>query len=244
MEEKNPFYGIKTYDNYTHLWQLTLFILFLQVLSAVLVYAAERVFKIRLEAFEAMIPALLVTAYVSWAVLDGLGVSRVEAWADWKAGAGKDLVTAFKYFCGYAGLILALIAAFYAAYYFIGDRFMTVMKPVADSSGKEELEAKAAALSRVRTLLVFFSACAAAPVAEELFFRRIVYASIRRKNGFWFSASAAGLLFALFHGAAAPVIFPVGIYLCWVYERERRLPVNIMLHSMVNFSVILFKVFS
>lgn len=244
MEEKNPFDGIKTYDNYTHLWQLTLFILFMQVLSMLAVLAAGHLFKIKLEIFEGMIPVLLVTAYVSSEVLDGLGVSRREAWQSWTAGAKGDLVKAFKYFWGYAAL-LGFMAAVLSAVYclFAGGSFEKLMKPVADSGAAFELAAQTAAASPLRVLFVLFSACVAAPVAEELFFRRIVYASLRKRKGFWASAFISGLLFSLFHGASAPVILPVGMYLAWVYERERRLPVNIMLHGMVNFCITLFRIF-
>lgn len=109
------------------------------------------------------------------------------------------------------------------------------MAPINASTEKESVMLKqAAAVSPLRVLFSVFSACVLAPLAEELYFRRIFYTTVRARNGFWFSAFWSGLFFALFHGAAAPLLLPVGIYFCWVYERERRLPVNIMLHSMVN----------
>ena len=78
-------------------------------------------------------------------------------------------------------------------------------------------------------------------VAEELLFRRILFAALRARKGFWASALISGLAFALFHGKTALLVFPVGVYLCWVYERERRLPVNILLHGLINLSVTAFK---
>jgi membrane protease YdiL (CAAX protease family) len=243
MQEKNPFEGIRTYDRYSSVWKLTAFILFVQVLMFVLVEVAGNLSGFKFDTYEAAIPVFIVTAYVSWKVLAGLGVSWRAAWTDWQANARADLLKAFKYYAGYAGLILAMILALGSAYYFWGDALAALMKPVAASSAEQELSMKTQSVSAIRFFLLLLSACAVAPVVEEVFFRRIVYTTLRVKRGFWFSAFWSGLLFALFHGGAAPVTFPVGIYLCWVYERERRLPVNIMLHAMINFSATLYKTF-
>lgn len=243
MEEKNPFADIKTYDNYTHLWQLTAFILFLQVVVSLFMALIDRRAGLNFNPFEAIIPALLVTAYISWVVLDGLGVSPRVAWTDWNANVRKDLVKAFKYFAGYAGVLCSMVVVLGAAWYFIGDGFEKMLQSVSDSSDRQESIVKTAAGNPLRLVALFFSACAVAPVAEELFFRRIIFASLRKKSCFWQSAIVSGSLFAIFHGGQAPVILPVGIYLCWVYERERRLPVNIMLHGMSNFVIILSQVY-
>jgi len=243
MPQKNPFEGIKTYDRCSHAWKLAAFILFIQVLVFILVEVAGNLSGLKFDTYEAAIPVFIVTGYVSWTVLKGLGVSWRAAWADWQANAGADLRKALKYYAGYAGLILAMIIALGSAYYFWGDALAALMKPVSASSAGQELSVKTQSVSVIRFFLLLLSACAVAPVVEEVFFRRIVYTTLRVKRGFWFSAFWSGLLFALFHGGAAPVTFPVGIYFCWVYERERRLPVNIMLHAMINFSAVLYKTF-
>lgn len=243
MEQKNPFEGIKTCESYTRVWALTLLVFLLQGLAMVLTYSAAHFFGFQARGLEVFLPSLIVTVYVCWAVLTGLGVSWRAALADWNAGAVKDLLKALKYFWGYAGIIAALFLVFGASYYFWGDDFARFTKPLSDSGGSTEAAAKSAASGQLRLFLMFFSACVAAPVAEELFFRRIMYTALRARNGFWASASVSGAVFALFHGWSAPVIFPVGVYFCWVYERERRLPVNIMLHGLVNLCVTLYKTF-
>jgi hypothetical protein len=134
-------------------------------------------------------------------------------------------------------------AVLLAAYYLFGNRAEAVMKPLSDANGVENGLLKGITQGSVpRLLLVLFSACVLTPVVEEVFFRRIVFVTLRLRKGFWFSAFWSSLLFSLFHGLAAPVILPVGLYLCWVYERERRLPVNIFLHAFVNLSMITLKV--
>ncbi len=243
MEEKNPFDGIKTCGNFSQLWRLTALIFLCQVAASTAVAFFERRSGIELSPFEAMIPALLATALISRVLLAGLGVSRRAALADWSRGAASDLKKAFKYFAGYLLVLICVLAVLLAAYWFLGDGLAKVMKPLSDKNVREDgLLQGVAAVSRLRFLLVLFSACALAPAVEEIFFRRIVYSAIRLKKGFWFSAFWSGLLFAVFHGAAAPVILPAGMYLCWVYERERRLPVNILLHSLINLSMLALKV--
>ncbi|HAT71862.1 MAG TPA: hypothetical protein DCS63_03505 [Elusimicrobia bacterium] len=244
MEQENPFAGIKTYDNYTRLWQLTGIILLLQVAVSVIVSISGDRLGLKLSPFESILPALLVTGYVSWAMLAGLGVSWRGAFAEWNRDLHGDIKKAFKYLAGYGLILLVLVVILLAAYWLRDGGPEHLLKPLEDKNNRESaVLGSVAAASRARLLLVLFSACVVAPVVEEVFFRRIVYTTLRLKRGFWFSAFWSGLLFAAFHGVAAPLILPVGIYLCWIYERERRLPVNILLHSMVNFVMITLKLF-
>ncbi|OIN99728.1 MAG: hypothetical protein COX65_07735 [Elusimicrobia bacterium CG_4_10_14_0_2_um_filter_56_8] len=243
MEDKNPFEGVKTCGNYTRLWQLTGFVLFLQVIVSVIVAEYERRHGLNFSTFEAIVPALLATGLVSWLMLRGLGVSWRAARDDWSQNALGDIKKSFKYFGGYVLVMLILFAGLLAAYWYWGDWLQKITQPQADKNTNENaLLQAAAAVSQWRLVLVLFSACVVAPIVEEVFFRRIVYTAIRLKNKFWFSAFWSGLLFAVFHGAAAPFILPVGMYFCWVYERERRLPVNILLHSLVNLTMVTLKV--
>lgn len=240
MDPKNPFAGIKTYDRYRRLWGLTAAVIGLQAAVTVAAVLAELRSGVRFTSLETMIPAFLATAALSAYVLARLGVSWRGALADWRACFLDDAIKSLKYFGGYALIVMCLTAVLMLVWWLFGDAGMqTVIEPVTAKASKESLELKAAAaVSGWRLPLSALSACALAPVAEELFFRRIFYTAVRARNGFWFSAFWSGLFFALFHGAAAPLLLPVGIYFCWVYERERRLPVNIMLHAMVNVTML------
>lgn len=243
MDKPNPFAGIKTYDNYAHIWQLTGFILLLQVLAAVVAGIVSALGRLHLGAYEAILPALLVMGYVAWVVLDGLGVDWRAALLEWRRRPGRDLLLALKYFSGYALLLGAMFGLLMLGYWLLGDKLAAAAQPLVEKNTAEDAALQGLALSsRLRFILVLVSACVVAPVVEETFFRRIVFTAIRLKKGFWPAAFWSGLLFALFHGVAAPVILPCGIYLAWVYERERRLPVNIMVHSMVNLVMVSLKV--
>lgn len=237
MEPVNPFEGIKTYDSYGRLLGLTLFVFFLQVLAATLAYAAGNIFGFELPGMEAFLPSMLVSIWACWAALAGLGVSWRGALADWNAKALPDAAKTCKYFGGYL-LLVAVMAA--AAIVFVK---VSGLGSGVFGSGPAEAEAvmEEAATGRLRFLLHLFVVCALTPVAEELLFRRILFTALRARKGFWASALISGLAFALFHGKTALLVFPVGVYLCWVYEKERRLPVNILLHGLINLSVTVFK---
>ncbi|MDD2805213.1 MAG: type II CAAX endopeptidase family protein [Elusimicrobiales bacterium] len=243
MEERNPFEGIKTCGRLDLLWLYAGLVLLVEVLGFLGMGYLGKLLGVQFDSYESSVPGFLLAGGVSWYLLSGLGVAWRRAWADWQARAASDLKKAAKYTAGYAGILLAMGLVLAAAYYIWGDSFAALMKNVSASSDAQEQSAKAMSASGFRFFLLLVSACAVAPVVEEVFFRRIVFASLRARKSFWFSAFWAGLLFALFHGGAAPVTLPVGIYMCWVYERERRLPVNIMMHAAVNFLAILFKTF-
>ncbi len=243
MEENNPFSGIKTCDSYARLLELTVLVVALQTAASICVYFWELRAGVKLSPFEGILPALLLTGGLSWRLLAGLDVSWRGALAGWKRGLVPDALKSLKYFAGYFLVLCVIAAALYAGYYLLGDRLYSAGRPLAERNIREDgLLKGVAAASRLRFLAVLFSACVAAPVVEEVFFRRIVYTTLRLKKGFWPSAFWSSLLFALFHGVGAPVILPIGVYFCWVYERERRLPLNIMLHSLVNLSMISLKV--
>ena len=236
MEEKNPFEGIKTYDGYGRLWGLTAAIVLLHFAVMVPVVLVEKYTGLKFSSLEGMLPVFLAVGVVSALVMAGMGVSWRDALADWRRNFREDTLKALKYFGGYALVALCIAAVLFAAWRLLGDGGMEqLLQPVTDRASREGAALQAAAsVSYFRLSLSVISACVLAPVAEELFFRRIFYTTVRLRNGFWFSAFWSGLFFAACHGAAAPILLPVGVYFCWVYERERRLPVNIMLHSLVN----------
>jgi len=244
MEDNNPFEGIKTCAGYTQLWLFAALVVLLQVGISTVVAMAEKRSGLSFSSFEAMIPALLATGLVSWILLRKAGVSWRGALEGWRRGAVADLGKAAGYFGGYALVLCCLFGVLYGAYCLFGPGVTEVMRPLSAKNGLENTQLHSLALFfRLRLLLVLFSACVLAPVVEEVFFRRIVFVTLRLRKGFWFSALCSSLLFSLFHGLAAPIILPVGLYFCWVYERERRLSVNILLHALVNLSMIGLKVF-
>lgn len=78
-----------------------------------------------------------------------------------------------------------------------------------------------------------------APVCEEVFFRGVLYRSLRNRLSMWPAALIAGSLFGLIHIFAYPLsTIPVkvafGILMCLLYERTGSLLPGIAVHSFVD----------
>jgi membrane protease YdiL (CAAX protease family) len=82
-----------------------------------------------------------------------------------------------------------------------------------------------------------------APVVEELFFRGIVFRSVRDRKGFWIGALVSGVLFGLVHYIPAAwqdtvllqtIMVFTGIGLAWIYERRGNLVANVCAHMVFN----------
>jgi membrane protease YdiL (CAAX protease family) len=74
------------------------------------------------------------------------------------------------------------------------------------------------------------------PVAEEVFFRGVLFSSLRARCGFWAAALMSSLVFAGLH--LSPVHFPsllvLGLVLAWLYERTGSLWPAMVLHALHN----------
>jgi len=76
-----------------------------------------------------------------------------------------------------------------------------------------------------------------APIAEELFFRGLIYDWCRQRWGLWVSALLSSSWFAIGHIDAVGVAvssFIMGIVLAWAYERTKSLWLAIAIHIITN----------
>jgi membrane protease YdiL (CAAX protease family) len=80
-----------------------------------------------------------------------------------------------------------------------------------------------------------------APIAEELIFRRIIFKWLNTKLNFWIAASISSIIFAAGHGSLVGLLgyIVVGMMLCWIYHRKKNIGINIIVHGVLNFLVIL-----
>jgi uncharacterized protein len=91
---------------------------------------------------------------------------------------------------------------------------------------------------------VLLSAVVVAPLAEELFFRGMLYQALRRHAGTWAAILVSAVLFAAAHVLAEPtwqggalvfaLILPLGAFLAWLFERHGTLAVPIAAHAAFN----------
>lgn len=100
-------------------------------------------------------------------------------------------------------------------------------------------------LPAIGTALTALYAIVIAPIGEELFFRGVLFRSLRDRHGFWVGAVGSAVGFGLIHfipGSAIDaallmiVMFFTGMALCFLYERRGTIVAPIAAH--VTFNVI------
>ena len=76
------------------------------------------------------------------------------------------------------------------------------------------------------------------PVAEELVFRGLVFARLRKKMDFWAAAGLSAALFALYHGNVLQGVyaFLMGLLFSWIMEREKTIGAPLVTHMAANFT--------
>lgn len=84
--------------------------------------------------------------------------------------------------------------------------------------------------------LDFISVAVAAPFAEELFFRGLVFTALAQRMTPWLAILLSGAFFGLAHleKYSFLAIFVIGVGLAWLYYQRRNLWLNIIAHATVN----------
>lgn len=97
------------------------------------------------------------------------------------------------------------------------------------------------ALTPVDLLLLLFLVAVMAPIAEEFFFRGMLYPVMRRQWGATVAILLNGLLFALVHfiPLLIPALFFIGIVLTWLRERSGSVLPGILVHALQNGLVVI-----
>lgn len=100
------------------------------------------------------------------------------------------------------------------------------------------------ALSTNDLLLLMVLIAIVAPLAEELFFRGMLYPVLRRRWSMWPAIVINGLLFSVIHliPVLLPGLFFVGMVLAWVREKSNSLIPCILLHALQN-GIVLFGIY-
>ncbi len=84
--------------------------------------------------------------------------------------------------------------------------------------------------------LTFIAAGVAAPIAEEIFFRGLMYGGLRARLGVGLATLLSALVFTALHFTLELFIpiFVLGIFLAWLYEKTGSLYPGMILHSANN----------
>lgn len=93
-----------------------------------------------------------------------------------------------------------------------------------------------AAIGLVDPVVLAIALVLVAPVAEEIFFRGIVFSAWLREYGVGRAIIGSAVLFALIHGSifVIPAIFALGIGLALLYHRTGSLPASMAMHATYN----------
>ncbi len=174
--------------------------------------------------------ALLALSVVAWVAVRYPGHVRAlfgrarPGRRDVAVGAGTGLAAFFVISVGFGGLLQLLVRL-----------LERELPPV-----QQELQQLARDPGTAPLLLI--GAAVAAPLAEELFFRGMLYPALRNRLPPWPAIGLSALAFAGTHfqdsldGYLLVVlfIFPLGMMLAWLYERRGTIVVPMLAHAVYN----------
>jgi len=84
------------------------------------------------------------------------------------------------------------------------------------------------------------------PLAEEVFFRVVLFNSLRNELNFWFSMLISSFIFAILHSGIGHFFFAFvsGCFLSYVYEKYKNIPVIVLIHSLLNIPAVIYVILS
>lgn len=99
-----------------------------------------------------------------------------------------------------------------------------------------EPQVAARAIATLEPWLVVLAVVILAPIAEEVFFRGVVFNAWLREGGRRWAYVGSSALFALIHISAVALVplFVLGLALAWIYQRTGNLLAPIAMHATVN----------
>lgn len=100
----------------------------------------------------------------------------------------------------------------------------------------------------IDSLMIIIGVCVVVPIYEEVLTRGLLFAGLRKKLAFFPAALISGFLFAVLHfegslnnvlSITAAMVF-ISFILAWSYEKTNSLWPAIIIHGIMNFTVVLF----
>lgn len=169
---------------------------------------------------------LLVSTQIALLAVSWLFVFRPRALAGWPSWAGPDPGGALR-----AGLGWGLLAWVGATA--VGALVVLALERMGLPADPQAAER---ALLVIDPWLAVVAIVVLAPIAEEVFFRGIVFNAWLREGGRRYAYLGSAILFAAIHLSLAAVlpIFLLGLALAWVYRRTQNLLAPIAMHAVVN----------
>ncbi len=199
-----------------------------------------RLFGLRLlskEMFGILISASFIA--VSIKALHDLGIDPRQAFFYHNKHVHASFASGLRYFLVLPCFIVAVVAlvgsADFLLSYFNLMPVETLTNYLIPGSLAQTSYIGTVLLGSTQRILVFIIAtCVLAPIAEELFFRRLLYVSLRNKYNFHLSLTVSSFIFGVFHGGGWFIAFGNGLLLGYLYEKKHDILAAMFLHSFIN----------
>ncbi|MBI4802675.1 MAG: CPBP family intramembrane metalloprotease [Elusimicrobia bacterium] len=93
--------------------------------------------------------------------------------------------------------------------------------------------------SPIATFFYLSTVCVVAPIGEEIFFRRFLFVFLRKKHSKGFSMFISGIVFGGVHFGGFISAAIMGFILAYIYEKEEKLAIPIILHALKNSTAVI-----
>jgi membrane protease YdiL (CAAX protease family) len=186
-------------------------------------------------------PATVVAALVGDLAWLAFMVAWLQRWhPDWRARIGVTFGRSGARDAGFgvvAGLLLYPVIAFVVA---IPLTILFSALSGSDATTPDQLPQNLSTAQAVASVLL---AVIVAPIAEELFFRGVLFRSLRDRHGFWIGALVSAFVFGAVHYVPAAwqdtlllqsIMVFTGVALAWIYERRGNLIATVAAHMAFN----------
>jgi uncharacterized protein len=135
-------------------------------------------------------------------------------------------------------------AAFFAVNVGLGITVQLIAAALGLELPQPQQELREAAVDPGLLPLIIVSAVIVAPLAEEVFFRGMLFQALRGLMGRWGAILASAVVFAAAHVLAEPtglggalvfvMILPLGVFLGWLFDRRGALSAVVAVHAAFN----------
>lgn len=190
----------------------------------------------KVEEYALFLGQLLTGAGLLYFTSTILGIPLKALFTNYWQNKRNHFKTALKYLFIYIGFFILIVGAA-GGILTLFDSFLKTGRPeiISNLGMSEDLARFRQAYASFPKLSVFFlGSCFFAPIIEELFYRRLLFTELRQIFTFPIALLVSSLVFGLFHGNFL-LAFISGAYFACVYEKEKNLSINIILHAFLNF---------
>jgi membrane protease YdiL (CAAX protease family) len=170
----------------------------------------------------------------------------LAGWLTWRHPGWRDLLGVPRHAAVLAREALWGVVAGIVLYFAVAIAVavpLTILFNAFSSTEVSTPEQVSADVSTWGKILAVVLAVGIAPIAEELFFRGVLFRSIRDRRGFATGAVVSAVLFGLVHYVPSPwkdalllqsIMVFTGLALAWIYERRGSIAANMAAHMTFN----------